>query len=199
MMDRLGCCEKWRRWIRECVCLGRCSVLVNGCPTDEISIQKGLKQGDPLAPVLFLMVAEGLSGLMNKAVSLGKLSGIKIGSKGPEISILQYADDTIMAGKASWDNLWVMKSVFRCFELVSGLKVNFNKTRLFGINVGEEFMSLGADFLNCRIVELPFKYLGLSIEANPRTFSTWQPIICALDRRLEVWKGRHLSLGEGLH
>lgn len=43
MMDRLGFCEKWRLWIGECVCSGKCSVLVNGSPTEEISIQKGLK------------------------------------------------------------------------------------------------------------------------------------------------------------
>lgn len=171
MMDRLGFCEKWRGWIRECVCSGKCSVLVNGSPTGEINLQKGLEQGDPLAPFLFLIVAEGLSGLMNKAVSLGKFTGLKIGTEGPHISLLQYADDTIVVGEASWDNLWVMKSMFRCYVLVSGLKVNFNKTRVFGINVDEAFMSSGAEFLNCRIGEFPFKYLGLPIEANSRSLS----------------------------
>lgn len=149
-MGRFRFCDKWRKWIRECIFCGKCSVLVNGSPTEQIEIKKGLKQGDPLAPFLFLLVAESLNGLMNNVVSLRKFSGCKIGTEGPEISLLQYADDTIVVGEASWDNLWVMKSVFRCFELVSGLKVNFNKTRLIGINVDDNFLSLGAQFLNCK-------------------------------------------------
>lgn len=60
MMVRLGFCVRRMSWIRECICLGRCSVLVNGSPTKEFLIQKGLKQGDPLAPFLYMMVAEGL-------------------------------------------------------------------------------------------------------------------------------------------
>lgn len=78
---------------------------------------------------------------------------------------------------------------------MSGFKVNFNKTKLFGINVDEAFISSGAEFLICKIRVLPFKYLGLPIGANPRCVSTWQPIIDSLERRLAIWKGRHLSLG----
>jgi len=64
MMRRLGFSERWCRWIRACVFCGNLSVLVNGCPTKEVNIQRGLKQGDPLAPFLFLLVVEGLSGLV---------------------------------------------------------------------------------------------------------------------------------------
>lgn len=85
------------------------------------------------------MVAEGLTDLLNKAVSLGMFSRIKIGAEGPQVSLLQYADDTIVVGEATWDNLSVMKSIFKFFELVTGLKVKFNKTRLFGINVDDVF------------------------------------------------------------
>jgi len=67
MLYRVGMSEKWVAWMKACVCGGSKSILVNGCPTEEISIHRGLKQGDPLAPFLFLLVAEGFSGLMRKA------------------------------------------------------------------------------------------------------------------------------------
>lgn len=114
MMGRFGFSEKWRGWIRECIFSRRCSVLVNGSPTEEVDIQKGLKQGDPLSPFLYLMVAEGLSGLMKKVVNMGKFTGCEIGNEGPMVSILQYADDTLLIGEAIWENMWVVKTILRC-------------------------------------------------------------------------------------
>jgi len=62
MLVRVGLCAKWVRWTKACVFGGSMSILVNGSPTEEINIQRGLKQGDPLALFLFLLVAEGFSG-----------------------------------------------------------------------------------------------------------------------------------------
>lgn len=143
-------------------------MLVNGSLTEDITIQRGLKQGDPLVPFLFLKVAEGLAGLLRKAVSLRKYKGFEVGTSIVEVSILQYADDTIFVGEATWENLWAMKSVLRCFELLSGLKVNFHKSSLISLNVEERFNCAAARFLNCKQGGIPFKYLGLPVGANPR-------------------------------
>jgi hypothetical protein len=69
MMRRVGLCDKWVMWMKACVFGGNMSILVNGSPTEKINVQRGLKQGDPLAPFLFLLVAEGFSGLMSNAVN----------------------------------------------------------------------------------------------------------------------------------
>lgn len=69
MMSRFGFYVKWRSWIKKCIFSGRGSMLVNESPIKEFSMQKGLKQGDPLAPFLYLMLAKGLNGLMKNAVS----------------------------------------------------------------------------------------------------------------------------------
>lgn len=68
--------------------------------------KKGLKQGDPLEPFLFLMVAEGLSGLMKIVVSKVMYKGFKVWTDGSELSQLLYADDTLFVGEAFWDKLW---------------------------------------------------------------------------------------------
>jgi hypothetical protein len=71
MLMRFGFGDKWRGWMKACICSGSMSVLVNGCATEEICIRRGLKQGYPLAPLLFLLVAEWLGALMKMAVDRG--------------------------------------------------------------------------------------------------------------------------------
>jgi hypothetical protein len=170
-------------------------VLINGSPTSEINIQRGLKQGDPLAPFLFLLVTEGLGGLLKRAVELNRFKGFRIGSQGVQISRLQYADDTLCIGEASIANLWTLKAILRGFELCSGLKVNFRKSSLMGVNVSQDFMRLASIFLNCRVGVLPFNYLGLPVGANPRRASTWEPMLNSLRKRLGVWGNKYVSLG----
>jgi len=195
MLHRVGLCDKWVAWMKACVFGGSMSILVNGSPTEEISIQRGLKQGDPLAPFLFLLVAEGFSGLMKKAVASSLFEGFGFCGNDLVVSHLQYANDTLCIGKATVQNLWTMKSVLRDFELVSGLKINFSKSSLIGVNVSDDFMLMACDFLNCSVWAIPFNYLGLPMGANPRSMMTWEPLIETLGGRLNMWADRYISFG----
>ncbi|GAU40168.1 hypothetical protein TSUD_292720 [Trifolium subterraneum] len=196
MLQRFGFCAKWRAWVRACVCAGKMSVLLNGCPTEEINIRRGLKQGDPLAPLLFLLVADGLGALMRRAVEVNRFKPFLVGREGVPVSILQYADDTLCIGEATVDNLWTLKAMLRGFEMASGLKVNFWKSCLIGVNVANDFLDMATEFLNCQRGLLPFKYLGLPVGANPRNLSTWEPMLKAvkvfylsyLKMPVKVWK-----------
>ncbi|MCH84503.1 LINE-1 reverse transcriptase like, partial [Trifolium medium] len=188
MLQRCGFCEKWIGWIRVCVFAGNLSVLVNGSPTSEINIQRGLKQGDHLAPFLFLLVVEGFSGVMRKAVALNLFKGFSVGSNPLVISHLQYADDTLCIGEATVENLWSLKAILRGFEMASGLKVNFWKSALIGVNVPSSFLVMACSFLNCRLGSIPFIYLGLPIGANPKSLSTWDPLLEHLRKKLFSWR-----------
>ncbi|GKV51081.1 hypothetical protein SLEP1_g57759 [Rubroshorea leprosula] len=120
MMERCGFGTKWRGWITECLSTARISVLVNGSPTREFEVGKGLRQGDPLSPFLFLLIAEGLQGLVQRAVTEGMLHGIEVGKKGMSVSLLQFADDTIIMGRADAENIRMivlaeMIRIQRCF------------------------------------------------------------------------------------
>ncbi|CAJ2638128.1 uncharacterized mitochondrial protein AtMg01250-like [Trifolium pratense] len=135
-MGRMSFQTLWRKFIKECVCMATTSVLVNGSSTDEFSLERGLKQGDPLSPFLFLLAAEGLHVLMEALVERNLFTGYNFGELNPiSISHLQFADDTVLLGVKSWANVRTMRVVLVLFETMSGLKVNFNKSILVGVNI----------------------------------------------------------------
>jgi len=128
MMRRLGFCPKWICWIEGCLSSTSVSILVNGSPTNEFIPQRGLRQGNPLAPLLFNIVAEGLTSLMREALDKSLFSNFLVGENNEAVNILQYADDTIFFGEATMHNVKTIKTMLRSFELASGLKINFVKS-----------------------------------------------------------------------
>jgi hypothetical protein len=112
-----------------------------------------------------------------------------------EVSLLQYVDDTLCIGDTTVENLWTLKAVLRGYEMTSGLKVNFSKSCVMGINVSDDFLGMASNFLNCRVGTTPFKYLGLPVGANPRKMSTWEPMLNVVRSRLGSWGNKHVSLG----
>ncbi|GLU01659.1 hypothetical protein SLE2022_189580 [Rubroshorea leprosula] len=195
MMLRMGFCEIWRNWIMECLRTNLVSILVNGSPTRQFTVTRGLRQGDPLSPFLFLIIAEGLNGLVSAASQKGLLDGAEVGSRGFKVSHLQYADDTILFAPAKEENVWAMKGVLRAFELVSGLKINFNKSHLIGIHVQEGWLNKMSWVLCCKVGVFPFKYLGIPIGGSSRKKAFWRPLVELFAKKLSAWKGRYLSLG----
>ena len=84
------------------------------------------------------------------------------------MSHLQFADDTLILGEKSWANIRAMRAVLLLFEALSGLKVNFSKSQLVGVNVHNSWLAEAALVLNCKVGSLPFVYLGLPISGNAR-------------------------------
>ncbi|MCH93399.1 LINE-1 reverse transcriptase like [Trifolium medium] len=104
MMRRMRFAPRWLKWMRACIFNSSMLVLVNGSPTDDFMVRKGLRQGDSLSPFLFLIAAEGLTRLMQRAVDIGTFHGYKISNE-LKFHTLQFADDTIIVGEGNWDNL----------------------------------------------------------------------------------------------
>jgi len=102
VMGKMGFPALWRKWIKECIGTATASVLVNGSPTDEFSLGRGLRQGDPLSPFLFLLAAEGFNVLMESLLANNLFSGYQVGdSNMAVVSHLQFADDTLILGEKS--------------------------------------------------------------------------------------------------
>ncbi|WJX25077.1 hypothetical protein P8452_14152 [Trifolium repens] len=196
VMGKMAFPVLWRKWIKECVRTATASVLVNGSPTEEFPLERGLRQGDPLSPFLFLLAAEGLNVLMEAVVEHNLFTGYRVGEQDPVVvSHLQFADDTLLLGAKSWANVRALRAVLVLFETMSGLKVNFNKSMLVGVNIPDSWLGEAASVLRCRVGKVPFLYLGLPIGGDPRRLAFWDPVVSRLKTRLSGWKNRFLSFG----
>ncbi|CAL5374865.1 unnamed protein product [Camellia sinensis] len=87
-----------------------------------------------------------------------------------------------------------IKRILRCFELMSGLRINYHKSVTSGIGVQDAWLDEIAGRLNCKYQKLPFKYLGMPLGANPRRLKTWKPVVDRVKVKLASWKRRFLSI-----
>ena len=129
-----GFCAKWCNWIKQVVSGGTVSVKLNNLIGPYIKSYKGVRQADPLSPILFNFVVDGLTRMILKAQSNNLFCGLvdHIICKG--IAMLQYADDTIIGLKHSIDGARNLKLLLYMYELMAGLKINFMKSEIMTIN-----------------------------------------------------------------
>ena len=98
MMQKMDFCSRWINWTMKCVETVSYSFNINGEVKEYIVPERGIRQGDPLSPYLFLMCSEGFSNLLTRAEEEKKISGLKISRKGPSLTHLFFADDPISVG-----------------------------------------------------------------------------------------------------
>ncbi|GKD61016.1 putative RNA-directed DNA polymerase, eukaryota, reverse transcriptase zinc-binding domain protein [Tanacetum coccineum] len=195
ILDRLGLGYKWCSWIKACLYSSRASILVNGSPTSEFSINRGLRQGDPLSPFLFILVMEGLHNAFAEAVGNGLISGININNSTINISHLFFADDVIITIDWNAKDLENIIRVLHVFYLASGLKINIHKFNIYGIGVNEEEVSNMASNAGCIAGNIPFNYIGLPIDSNMKSIASWKMLVDRFHLRLSTWKANLLSIG----
>lgn len=115
-----------------CLSFARSSVLINGYASKEFQFSKVACQGDPLSPFLFILTMESLNVAMEFAGQKSLFHGVDIPHRGPLISHLFYADDSIFIGTWEITNFPNLAHILRCFHAASGLKVNFHKSKVYG-------------------------------------------------------------------
>ncbi|KAM0834610.1 hypothetical protein ACQ4PT_063479 [Festuca glaucescens] len=191
VLRHLGFPEIWLRWVAIALRSATTRVLVNGVPGRKIYHARGLRQGDPLSPQLFVLMMEVATCLIRKAVEEELFS--PIGNCTPEQRLSIYADDVVLFVKPNSMDLMAVREILGIFGEASGLRVNYLKTSATMIRGTILDKEAVGQALHCNIVDFPIRYLGLQLALRPLTKAQWQPMLDAAMHIMPAWQRGMIS------
>jgi hypothetical protein len=189
---------KWCDWITKFTQGGSVGIKVNDDVGHYFQTLKGLRQGDPLSPMLFNIIADMLAIIINRAKDDGQVGGLIPHLVEGGVSILQYADDMILFMEHDIDKAINMKLILCLFEQLSGLKINFHKSELFCFGKAKDNQNNYKEIFGCAIGALSFKYLGILIHFRKLLIKERKVIEDRFEKKLASWIGKILSYGDRL-
>lgn len=185
VMTHLGFGHRWRNWISSLWCMASSSFLLNEEPDRRILHCRGVRQGDPLSPMLFLLAMEPLHQLFARAQQEGLIQKLSNGCDTFRMSL--YADDAAVFVNPSTGDLQITDCILEIFANASGLVTNMQKTEYYPIRCD----GMNMDFLthngqSCS--NFPCTYLGLPLHIRKPSGTTMQPLVQKIADRLHGWK-----------
>jgi hypothetical protein len=169
-------------------------VLINGQPYGHIKPSRGIRQGDPLSPYLFILCAEGLNALLHKAEENRKITGLPIARWGTKINLLFFADDSLLfcrATIAEWANI---QGILDRYEKASGQKLNRDKTSIFfSSNTKVETKNFIVSVARVSATNRYEKYLGLPNLIGRSRVSAFNGLKGRIWDKIQGWKENFLS------
>lgn len=167
LLTHLGFKTDFISWIMGCITSVSFAVLINGAASTFFKGQRGLRQGCPLSPLLFLLAAKGLSQLIQKAKREGCVTGLEV-AVNCFISHLLFVDDILLFTNGNMNEIKELKTILDLFMKATGMQINYRKSQLilegFSRHEKSQISSiLPFDMYN---LEDPFKYLGFWLTPN---------------------------------
>ena len=162
-LEAYGFHEEWVQWIMNITSTPFFSILLNGAPTKKLQHSRGIRQGDPLSPFLFILMVEGLSRVIKEKVEKREFRGMNLYAYSKFISHQQFMDDTMFMGHSSTQKAWVLKKFLNYFYKASDLEVNNSNSQLFFFNMPRIHQQNILCILGFQGISLPSKYLGASL------------------------------------
>ncbi|WVZ83331.1 hypothetical protein U9M48_030492 [Paspalum notatum var. saurae] len=189
VLQALGFGLKWRNWVPHPQKSSK--ILINGQPTAAIRDMRGVRQGDPLSPLLFIMAIDPLQRLIDMAAERGILSPTLSSTARLRCSL--YADDAGIFLKASKEDVQALANILDTFSRCSGLKINLNKIEMYPIHCHGLPLSEILQSFPGKVTSFPGKYLGLPLHYRQLRKVEVQPLLDKINGRLAGWKGKLLS------
>jgi hypothetical protein len=192
--DTAGFQERWVQLIMKCVTSVSYKIKINGSHTSCFIPQRGLRQGDPLSPYLFILCARGLSALLHKAEQDGKIQGIKICHEAPSINHLFFADDSLILMKARINNLKELKHILEVYEQASRQVINKDKSSIiFSPNTRNYVRDQVKAIISIQSEVRSGNYLGLPISVGKSKKKTFKYLKRRIWSRIQGWQEKLLS------
>ena len=160
------------------------AIKVNDDVGHYFQMKKGLRQGDPLSPILFNIVADMLAVMIERAKVDGQIEELVPHLVDGGLSILQYVDDTILFMDHDLEKARNLKLILSAFEQLSGLKINFHKSELFCFGDAQDAAAQYAELFGCEHGQFPIRYLGIPIHYRRLTKVEWKHVEERLEKRL---------------
>lgn len=196
VMEKLGFNATWVSWIMQCITSASYAVLINGEAKGFIRPTRGIRQGDPLSPYLFILCAEVLSCLLFKAEERDEFHGIKIYRGAPSVNHLFFADDSLIFCGANVRECQNILHVIEIYENASGQRINRDKTNLFfNSNIGETIQATIKGFWGAPVTLSQEKYLGLHIIVGRNKKRAFVNLKDRVLKRIQGWRDKILSTG----
>jgi hypothetical protein len=162
-MSTKGFDPRWINWVMNLVKDGSIAIRLNDRNSGYFRPGKGLRKGNPLSPLLFNLVADVFTRLLSKAAGKGYIRGL-MNSLYPEgVISLQYADNTLIFLDHDKQGACHLKWIMACFEHLSGMKINYQKSDMTPINLDEEEAHEFAKISCCKTGSFPFRYPGVPL------------------------------------
>uniref|UniRef100_A0A2N9EM59 Reverse transcriptase domain-containing protein n=1 Tax=Fagus sylvatica TaxID=28930 RepID=A0A2N9EM59_FAGSY len=194
MMVRMGFHERWVSLIMNCLSSVQYAVLFNGCPTEAFFPSRGIRQGDPLSPYLFLLCAEGLMALLRKADLDFSLRGVAVCRNGPRVTHLMFADDCLLFFRANIEECQVVTDILSQYEEASGQKLNNDKTSIFySSNTPHDTRVAIGNLLGAPNSNSIERYLGLPPFLGRSKIKAFEDLPAKVWKKLQGWKEKLLS------
>ena len=195
-MTRLGLHENFCSWIMQCLSSVRYSILLNGEAQGMITPTRGIRQGDPLSPYIFILCSEVLSGLCTAAQRRVTLAGLQVSCRSPKINRLLFADDTMFFAKTNPKSVAALKEVIERYKRESGQAINAAKSAItFSWKMPQGITDRVKNSLGIAKEGGQGKYLGLPDHFGRRKRVMFTPIVDRIRQKAMSWSTRQLSAG----